>query len=861
MAILEHIDHAQVYGKHTQMYLQHKFWARKPHNIVRKYIDSYSREGEIVLDPFCGSGVVASEAIKSGRKTVAIDLSPIALFVTRMTILPINLDEVEKAFADFEKNVKPKIYELYRIKCPRCGKRKAITKSLIISFVVECPSCKKNIVMSKAKHAEGKKQMVYKCPFCENKFNYATLDLKDEAFTELRFKCDSCGARETIQDPPSEMIRKEPSEVSYWYPNLKLSYPSGKRFITSRRMKTVPDLFTKTNLQALSILYHFVEAINDASTRDFMKFVFSSTLHLTSRLIMLKRGTEAGWNVPEFLVASFHPEYNVWDRFKNRYQTILKGKKQSSQEITHYQEARDFSELKDNANILVANRSAQDLSIIPDNAIDYIFTDPPYGGSIQFFELEFLPLAWLNGEENDVRFSLDRWKEEITINRSQDKDFDYYHNQLHTAFREMHRVLKPKRYMTVTFHNTEIEIYNSIIRAAMFAGFELEKIIYQPTEHISSKAGFHPYTSAVGDFYLRFQKPENPLVPTDEREMDEIRAERIILESIKKILAERGEPSTFTDILKGQSFIYRELKAHGYLFFGANPENVTRILKKNEGTEFVFIEGEGWWFRNPTQYHLSIPLNDRVEEAVLQILRRKVASFDDVLQEIYFNFRNALTPSKANVGKLLAEYGERTSDNRWRLKPQVKLHERAHSEMIGFLAQMGKKAGYSIWIGTREQTDTFEGKALAEFCDFKELYLSGIDQNDIAQYISQIDILWIKDERIAFAFEVEYTTLITDAFMRCSNIPEVHNPRRIIVIPKERDQLMFRKLNSNLLRESVEKQGWKLIFFEDLLKLHNETEVNKALSPETILSIMRTPTEQRDKQLTIESFASKDSDT
>lgn len=843
------------------MYLQHKFWARKPHNIVRKYIESYSREGEIVLDPFCGSGVVASEAVKSRRKTIAVDLNPIATFVTRMTILPIDLDEAEKTFAYFEKSVKPKIYELYRIKCPRCGKKKAITKSLIISFTVECPSCKRSIIMAKAKHGEGKKQMIYRCPHCDNNFNYATLDIMGEAFTELRFKCDSCGAKDTIQNPSLEMIRKEPSEISYWYPDLKLSYPSGKRFVTSRRMKTIPDLFTKTNLEALSILYHYIEAIENANIRDLMKFVFSSELHLASRLIMLKGGVEAGWNVPEFLVASFHPEYNVWDRFRNRYQTVQKGKKQANQEITYYQEAKDFNGLKDNANILVANRSALDLSIIPDDAIDYIFTDPPYGGSIQFFELDFLRLAWLNGEDNDDRFSLDRWKEEITINRSQDKDFDYYHNQLHTAFREMQRVLKPKRYMTVTFHNTEIEIYNSIIRAAIFAGFELEKIIYQPTEHISSKAGFHPYTSAVGDFYLRFQKPENPLVVTDEREMDEIRAERIILESIKKILAERGEPSTFTDILKGQNFVYRELKAHGYLFFGANPENVTRILKKNEGTEFVFAEGEGWWFRNPTQYHLSIPLNDRVEEAVLQILRRKVASFDDVLQEIYFNFRNALTPSKANVGKLLTEYGERTPDGRWRLKPQVKLHEREHSEMIGFLAQIGKKAGYSIWVGAREQSDMFEGKALAEFCDFKELHLSGADQNDIDQYIRQIDILWIKDDKIAFAFEVEYTTLITDAFMRCSNIPEAHNTQRIIVIPQERDQLMFRKLNSNLLRESIEKQGWKLVFFEDLRRLHNETVGKKTLPLDIVLSITKTPTEQRNKQLTIESFASKNSDT
>jgi len=59
-----HIDHAISPQAHTPMYLMHKYWARKPHNVVREYIEHYSRKGEIVLDPFVGSGVTAIEAIK-----------------------------------------------------------------------------------------------------------------------------------------------------------------------------------------------------------------------------------------------------------------------------------------------------------------------------------------------------------------------------------------------------------------------------------------------------------------------------------------------------------------------------------------------------------------------------------------------------------------------------------------------------------------------------------------------------------------------------------------------------------------------------------------------------------------------------
>ncbi|MCJ7425197.1 site-specific DNA-methyltransferase [Candidatus Bathyarchaeota archaeon] len=75
-----HIDHAISPQAHTPMYLMHKYWARKPHNVVGEYIEHYSKKGEIVLDPFLGSGVTAIESLKRGRKAIAIDLDPLSTF-------------------------------------------------------------------------------------------------------------------------------------------------------------------------------------------------------------------------------------------------------------------------------------------------------------------------------------------------------------------------------------------------------------------------------------------------------------------------------------------------------------------------------------------------------------------------------------------------------------------------------------------------------------------------------------------------------------------------------------------------------------------------------------------------------------
>jgi hypothetical protein len=145
-------------------------------------------------------------------------------------------------------------------------------------------------------------------------------------------------------------------------------------------------------------------------------------------------------------------------------------------------------------------------------------------------------------------------------------------------------------------------VYNSIIRAVSYNAFNLENIVYQTPLRASAKALRQPYGSAIGDYYLRFRKPLSVarLLP-ESIEVDQDRYERVVLEAIKKMLAERGQPTLYTDILKG---IYMELDKHGFLFI-ANPEQIQDVIRRHK-EEFVFIEGEGWWFKEPSKYWLDI---------------------------------------------------------------------------------------------------------------------------------------------------------------------------------------------------------------------------------------------------------------
>ena len=71
----EPIDYTVEAKPHTTIYRMHRYFARRPYSVFRELIKYYTQEGEIVLDPFCGTGTTMLVAYKLGRKSLGIDLS------------------------------------------------------------------------------------------------------------------------------------------------------------------------------------------------------------------------------------------------------------------------------------------------------------------------------------------------------------------------------------------------------------------------------------------------------------------------------------------------------------------------------------------------------------------------------------------------------------------------------------------------------------------------------------------------------------------------------------------------------------------------------------------------------------------
>jgi len=52
-------------------------------SLARTLINQYSKPGQVILDPFSGSGVVPLESLLLGRGTIANDVNPYAAALTR----------------------------------------------------------------------------------------------------------------------------------------------------------------------------------------------------------------------------------------------------------------------------------------------------------------------------------------------------------------------------------------------------------------------------------------------------------------------------------------------------------------------------------------------------------------------------------------------------------------------------------------------------------------------------------------------------------------------------------------------------------------------------------------------------------
>ena len=76
----------------------HGYFTKQSWNIVHDYIRNFTRPGDVVLDPFGGSGVTVVEAAMLGRRGIHVDINPLANFLADALLAPTRLSQLSLAF-------------------------------------------------------------------------------------------------------------------------------------------------------------------------------------------------------------------------------------------------------------------------------------------------------------------------------------------------------------------------------------------------------------------------------------------------------------------------------------------------------------------------------------------------------------------------------------------------------------------------------------------------------------------------------------------------------------------------------------------------------------------------------------------
>jgi len=146
------------------------------------------------------------------------------------------------------------------------------------------------------------------------------------------------------------------------------------------------------------------------------------------------------------------------------------------------------------------SKDVEDLSSAFPNSIDYIFTDPPYGGHISYLDLSTLWNSWLGLSPS----SATREKELIVGGELQLSENTYV-ERLGRSVHACVKMLKKDRWLSIVFQHWNPSYFEAILSSAAESGAELRAAVSQVGDPIWSMHKKKNNSVLAGEMILTFQ--------------------------------------------------------------------------------------------------------------------------------------------------------------------------------------------------------------------------------------------------------------------------------------------------------------------------------------------------------------------
>lgn len=736
-----------------------------PANVLAAYIASYTEAGEIVLAPFCRSGVVVRETLKAGRIAIAANFNPLPVLAVRGTLNPPAPRELDAATARLGQAPKlgvplrEHLEQLYRTSCAHC---------------------------------EG-----------EATADYFVWDREEGAPIEKHYHCPRCAASYTdaVEKADLDILAGiEEQGFHYWYLVDRITPPEDEHRALAQRLLS---LYTPRNLYALTNLLVKIETLfADSSLQEALRLLLLRCLDACSSL------NASPWD-PSPLSRLRPPprfvELNVWRAFERSYQEMRRWTRPAGLRL-----ARTLPPLDDASRApraVVVRETANGLaSALPEGAVKLILAAPPPPDHV-FWALSYLWNGWLFGRKGAALLK--------PLLRRRAARWSWYLTALRSALRSLGQVLNLQGRLVFFLQSQDPTASEALILAAEGAGFELETLLYQPV----SAAPKGLFKSVGGEGRLTFVRAKEPPPSAPDPEALAAAIQRGALQAAVEVLEARGEPLIFDWL---HQTIYQRLSQAGLLrqAMAAKGEELSPLDFVREHVDaalqrglregpLVGMDGESvtegeprrrlWWLREPP--YTVEPLGDRVERAVYELLEGGLPLGPSA---VYSRFPGLLTPEADLVEACLASYGREILSGQWglRLEDRRAWRERERAEMIAHLVELGRRLGYGVWLREGKERDIDPGP------------------------LGEVDVIWHEEGQAAYAFVVQWTAVLSPLLLIRGIRPR--EARGILVLPEARaDLIRFKLGRSPLLQRALAEGGWGFIKYRHLRRLAQVSELDR----------------------------------
>ena len=518
-------------GKNDPIYNAHSYHTKVPHKAIMRYILHYTNPGDIVFDGFCGTGmtgvaaqmcgdretvaslgyqvkadgtILQEEIDESGktvwksfsklgaRKAVLNDLSPAATFIAYNYNTPVDVKAFEKEAKRILAEVEKECGWMYETKHTdgRVGK----INYTVWSDVFVCPECAKEVVFTEVAVDKSSEKVLetFNCPHCSTILSKKSMDRAwittiDEATGQtirqskqkpvlINYSIAGQRSKFTKKLSSDDMVliqRIEQTKIDSWYPSDRMMEGKETRRNDVIGLTHVHHFYSKRNLYILSKIREQCKNNRQAL------LMFNSQLINVSKLNRYRPGVSFPYNPLSgtMYVGSQISESNVFVALENKIKKLVEAFKSIySQSLVSTMSTTEFTQID----------------------VDYIFIDPPFGANLNYSELSSLWEYWLNARTDN--------KNEAIENSAQNKGLSEYRHLMLECFKKTYSLLKPGRWITVEFSNTQASVWNSIQSALTEVGFIVANVSALDKQQGSFKAVTTP-TAVKQDLVISAYKP------------------------------------------------------------------------------------------------------------------------------------------------------------------------------------------------------------------------------------------------------------------------------------------------------------------------------------------------------------------